>query len=173
MKKIMFMAVVAAAISFTNCTSNTSKGTVEEADSVSTPVVETHEEKDMMEELGAKLDSKDTAGMQSVLTTMNEKIKTLTEQGKLEEAKTLVKQVQDFLANNSEKVKDVIGDNESLNNLVDAVKAIPVDALGAGKEAAENVKEDIKNVTNVAGKKVGETTEQTKKEVKGEDKRNS
>ena len=95
MKKVMFMAVAAAAISFASCTSNTNKGTASDADSVKTPVVET-QEVDVTKDLSAKLDAKDAAGLQDALNSVNEKIKSLKEEGKLDEAKAMLKQVQDL-----------------------------------------------------------------------------
>ncbi|MDD7318728.1 MAG: hypothetical protein SOZ80_00855 [Prevotella sp.] len=164
MKKVLFMAVAAAAISFASCTSNTNKGEANATDSVSTPAVEKVEE-DVTKVLQSKLDAKDAAGMQNVLTTINEKIKTLKEEGKLEEAKSLLKQVQDFLANNSDKVNSVIGNNEAINKLVEGVKAIPVDALGAGTEAVENAKGELKDAASSTEKKAEEATEQAKQKV--------
>lgn len=161
MKKVMFMAVAAAAISFASCTSNTNKGTASDADSVKTPVVET-QEVDVTKDLSAKLDAKDAAGLQDALNSVNEKIKSLKEEGKLDEAKAMLKQVQDFLAANSEKVKEVAGNSEALNKIIEGVKAIPSEAVEAGKEATENVKEDVKTATD----KAGETADKAKKEAK-------
>lgn len=161
MKKVMFMAVAAAAISFASCTSNTNKGTASDADSVKTPVVET-QEVDVTKDLSAKLDAKDAAGLQDALNSVNEKIKSLKEEGKLDEAKAMLKQVQDFLATNSEKVKEVAGNSEALNKIIEGVKAIPSEAVEAGKEATENVKEDVKTATD----KAGETADKAKKEAK-------
>lgn len=165
MKKVMFMAVAAAAISFASCTSNTNKGTASDADSVKTPVVET-QEGDVTKDLSAKLDAKDAAGLQDALNSVNEKIKSLKEEGKLDEAKAMLKQVQDFLAANSEKVKEVAGNSEALNKIIEGVKAIPSEAVEAGNEATENVKEDVKTATDKAGKKAGETADKAKKEAK-------
>ena len=86
MKKVLFMAVAAAAISFESCTSNTNKGEANVADSINTPTVENAKE-DVTTELQSKLKSKDAEGMLNVLKTINEKIKSLQEEGKLEVGK--------------------------------------------------------------------------------------
>lgn len=138
MKKVLFMAVAAAAISFASCT-NSAKGDANAADSTATPAVENVAE-DVTKDLQSKLDAKDANGMQAALATINEKIEALKKEGKLEEAKALVKQVQDWLTTNAETVKSVVGENETLNKLVEGVKAIPVEALGAGEQAVEGAK---------------------------------
>lgn len=78
MKKVLFMAVAAAAISFASCTSSTNKGEANVADSINTPTVENAKE-DVTTELQSKLEAKDAEGMLNVLKTINEKIKTLQE----------------------------------------------------------------------------------------------
>ena len=164
MKKVLFMAVAAAAISFASCTSSTNKGEANVADSINTPTVENAKE-DVTTELQSKLEAKDAEGMLNVLKTINEKIKTLQEEGKLEEAKNLLIQAQDFLINNSEKVNSVIGDNETLNKMIEAVNGIPVEALGASTEALKDAKEGIKDAANSVEKKTEEATDKAKKEA--------
>ena len=159
MKKVLFMAIAAVAISFASCT-NAAKGDTDAADSTATPAVESVAE-DLTKDLQSKLDAKDSNGMQAALATINEKIEVLKKEGKLEEAKALVKQVQDFLTSNAETVKSVIGENESLNNLVESVKAIPVDALGAGQEAVEGVQ----NAASAAQEKAGEAVDAAKQKT--------
>ena len=164
MKKVLFMAVAAAAISFASCTSSTNKGEANVADSINTPTVENAKE-DVTTELQSKLEAKDAEGMLNVLKTINEKIKSLQEEGKLEEAKNLLIQAQDFLINNSEKVNSVIGDNETLNKMIEAVNGIPVEALGASTEALKDTKEGIKDAANSVEKKTEEATDKAKKEA--------
>ncbi|WP_455076097.1 hypothetical protein [Prevotella koreensis] len=171
MKKVLFMAVAAAAISFASCTSNTNKGEANVADSINTPTVENAKE-DVTTELQSKLEAKDAEGMLNVLKTINEKIKSLQEEGKLEEAKNLLIQAQDFLINNSEKVNSIIGDNETLNKMIEAVNGIPVEALGAStealkdtKEGIKDAKEGIKDAANSVEKKTEEATDKAKKEA--------
>lgn len=163
MKKVLFMAVAAAAISFASCT-NSAKGDANAADSTATPVVENVAE-DVTKDLQSKLDAKDANGMQAALATINEKIETLKKEGKLEEAKSLVKQVQDWLTNNAETVKSVVGENEALNKLVDGVKAIPVDALGAGEEAVEGAKAGIQDAANAAQEKADAAVDAAKQKT--------
>lgn len=163
MKKVLFMAVAAAAISFASCT-NSAKGDANAADSTATPVVENVAE-DVTKDLQSKLDAKDANGMQAALATINEKIETLKKEGKLEEAKSLVKQVQDWLTNNAETVKSVVGENEALNKLVDGVKAIPVDALGASEEAVEGAKAGIQDAANAAQEKADAAVDAAKQKT--------
>lgn len=159
MKKVLFMAVAAAAISFASCT-NSVKGDVNPADSTATPNVESVAE-DLTKDLQSKLDAKDATGMQAALATINEKIEALKQEGKLEEAKALVKKVQDFLTTNAESVKSVVGENEALNKLIDGVKAIPVEAIGAGEQAVEGVKD----AANAAQEKAGEAVDAAKEKA--------
>ena len=163
MKKVLFMAVAAAAISFASCT-NSAKGDANAADSTATPAVENVAE-DVTKDLQSKLDAKDANGMQAALATINEKIETLKKEGKLEEAKSLVKQVQDWLTNNAETVKSVVGENEALNKLVDGVKAIPVDALGASEEAVEGAKAGIQDAANAAQEKADAAVDAAKQKT--------
>ena len=161
MKKVLFMAVAAAAISFASCT-NSAKGDANAADSTATPAVENVAE-DVTKDLQSKLDAKDANGMQAALATINEKIETLKKEGK--EAKSRVKQVQDWLTNNAETVKSVVGENEALNKLVDGVKAIPVDALGAGEEAVEGAKAGIQDAANAAQEKADAAVDAAKQKT--------
>ena len=143
MKKIFYVIVAIAAITFSACNGTAKGGAETDSIAVDDSAVPTPPEANVdatISALSKAVADDDAEATQSLLAKAQAYIAKLQEEGKLEEAKALVKQVQDWLTTNAETVKSVVGENETLNKLVEGVKAIPVEALGAGEQAVEGAK---------------------------------
>lgn len=153
MKKIFFAIVAVAAITFTAC-DGTAKGGSDN-DSIATDTTAVVEEPGAnadatISALSAALESSDAEQAQSLLQKAQEYIAQLQAEGKLEEAKAYIAKIQEFIANNEEKISSLTAGNETISNLVSAVKAIPVDATEAANAAVESAKDAAADAANAA-----------------------
>ncbi|MBQ7423341.1 MAG: hypothetical protein IJ549_00385 [Prevotella sp.] len=170
MKKVLFIALAVAAISFASCGNKTQQGT----DADTAAVVE---ENDLTAALKAALENKDAASLQAAIEALQAKIAELTKEGKLDEAKEALTSVQTWLKENQETVKSVTGDNATLNTLVEKVQAIPTESVDAIKSfgtqteeaaaaAVENTKEAVNAKANEAVEKANEAVDNAKQQAK-------
>jgi len=156
MKKILFLAVAALAITFASC-GNKAQQAATDAD---TAVVEAV---DLTEALKTALESKDAASIQAAIEAAQAKLAELQAAGNLDAAKEALKSVQTWLTDNAEAVKSVVGDNATINGLLEKVQSIPADAIDAStdfgvsaKEAAANAATDAVNSAKDAANAAGE-----------------
>lgn len=141
MKKIFFAIMAVAALSFTAC-DNAPKANVEEANADSIVIEEPSVNVDeTISALSAAVESSNAEEAQSILEKAKAYIAQLQEEGKIEEAKVYIAKIQEFIAANEEKITALTNGNETISNLVSAVKAIPTDVADAATEAAEGVKD--------------------------------
>ena len=155
MKKIFFAIVAVAAISFSAC-NGTAKGG-EETDSINADSVVAEAPEANVDAIIASLSTavadNDAEATQTFLQKAQAYIAKLQEEGKLEEAKVYIAKLQQFISENEEKITQLTAGNETLGNIVSAVKAIPVDVANVAegaKDAVVGAANDAANAANDA-----------------------
>ena len=178
MKKIFYAIVAVAAITFSAC-NGTAKGG-EETDSINADSVVAEAPEANVDAIIASLSTavadNDAEATQTFLQKAQAYIAKLQEEGKLEEAKVYIAKLQQFISENEEKITQLTAGNETLNNIVSAVKALPVDAaalagdakdavVGAANDAANAATNAANNAANAANDAANKAVESGKKEA--------
>ncbi len=130
MKKIVLAVMAIAAIGFTSCGNKAQQA--EAVDSVA--IVDSlagAEAQGIIDQLKAQLEAGDAGMLQQVLTTAKEKIAQLVKENP-QVAKEYVAKVQNFLSENAEKVKAVVGDNAAVATALSAVTEIDPESVVSG-----------------------------------------
>ena len=179
MKKIFFAIVAVAAISFSAC-NGTAKGGAETdsiaADSAAVAQVPEANVDAIIASLSTAVADNDAEATQTFLQKAQAYIAKLQEEGKLEEAKVYIAKLQQFISENEEKITQLTAGNETLNNIVSAVKALPVDAaalagdakdavVGAANDAANAATNAANDAANAANDAANKAVESGKKEA--------
>lgn len=178
MKKIFYAIVAVAAITFSAC-NGTAKGGEEtdsiNADSVVAEAPEANVDA-IISSLSTAVADNDAEATQTFLQKAQAYIAKLQEEGKLEEAKVYIAKLQQFISENEEKITQLTAGNETLGNIVSAVKAIPVDAaalagdakdavVGAATDAANAATDAANSAANAATNAANSAVESGKKEA--------
>lgn len=163
MKKIVFAVMAMVAIGFTACGNKTQQAEVAVdsaaiVDSLASAAAQTD-----IDAINALLNGGDATKLQEALTAVKEKIATLIKENP-EVAKEYVAKVQDFLKENSDKVKAIVGDNvaaatalsavtetapaDIVNGFLNTVGEAATDAKDAAVDAANNVKDAAVDAAN-------------------------
>ncbi len=155
MKKFFYAIVAVAAITFSAC-NGTAKGGEEtdsiNADSVVAEAPEANVDA-IISSLSTAVADNDAEATQTFLQKAQAYIAKLQEEGKLEEAKVYIAKLQQFISENEEKITQLTAGNETLGNIVSAVKAIPVDVANVAegaKDAVVGAANDAANAANDA-----------------------
>ena len=188
MKKIVFAVMAMVAIGFTACGNKTQSAEVPVdsaaiVDSLASAAAQTD-----IDALNALLAAGDATKLQEALAAVKEKMATLIKENP-EVAKEYVAKVQDFLKENADKVKAVVGDNAAVQTAVSAItdtepadivngflnsvgeaateaKDAAVDAANQQVDAAKQAVQDKANEMNDAAKqKVQETKDAAKQKA--------
>ena len=163
MKKIVFAVMAMVAIGFTACGNKTQQAEVAVdsaaiVDSLASAAAQTD-----IDAISALLNGGDATKLQEALTAVKEKIATLIKENP-EVAKEYVAKVQDFLKENSDKVKAIVGDNvaaatalsavtetapaDIVNGFLNTVGEAATDAKDAAVDAANNAKDAAVDAAN-------------------------
>ena len=163
MKKIVFAVMAMVAIGFTACGNKTQQAEVAVdsaaiVDSLASAAAQTD-----IDAISALLNGGDATKLQEALTAVKEKIATLIKENP-EVAKEYVAKVQDFLKENSDKVKAIVGDNvaaatalsavtetapaDIVNGFLNTVGEAATDAKDAAVDAATNAKDAAVDAAN-------------------------
>ncbi len=152
MKKIFYAIVAVAAITFSAC-NGTVKGE-QNTDTIATDsIVAEAPEADAdatITALSSALAANDAEQTQSLLQKAQAYIAKLQADGKLEEAKAYIAKLQQFISENEEKIAQFTAGNETLGNIVSAVKAIPVDVANVAEGATDAVVGAANDAANAA-----------------------
>lgn len=165
MKKFLLAVMAVAAIGFTaSCGNKTQQG--EAVDSVALiDSVATAAAQEDIDAISGLLESADASKLQAALETVKEKIAALVKENP-EVAKEYVAKVQNFLKENADKVKAVVGDNAAVATAVSAVTDIEpesvvnglLEKVGDAKDAAVDAANDAKDAAvDAVNEKVDET----------------
>lgn len=178
MKKIFYAIMAVAAITFSACNGTAQGG--DNTDSIATDsVVAEAPEADVdatITALSAALADNDAEQTQTLLEKAQAYIAKLQADGKLAEASAYIAKLQQFISENEEKIAQFTAGNETLNNIVTAVKAIPVDAaalagdakdavVGAATDAANAATDAANSAANAATNAANSAVESGKKEA--------
>ncbi|MBO5612281.1 MAG: hypothetical protein J5918_06760 [Prevotella sp.] len=164
MKKVLFIAIAAAAMTLTSCNQKSEPAQNENAatDSVEVAVDDVA---NATNELAAALDNKDAGAFQKAYEAIMEKAKTMDPAI----VKDYLAKVQEFVKNNMDKVKAVVGTNAALASSVDAFANMPAEGLDKVTETVGKVQEQLKGakegVENAAKDAVNETTNKANEAV--------
>lgn len=182
------MALAAAAITLSSCGNKTNVPNESEiVDSTEVALNEANTAADeVIAQLTQNIEAKDASALQNALEAVKAKVSEfLTKNPEI--AKEYLAKVQNFLKENTDKIKAVVGDNAAVASLVDGIANIPsesVDALtGAGDalkalgidltqqagDAVEGAKDAVEGAAadakESAEKKADELTDDVKKNI--------
>lgn len=168
------MALAAGALTLASCGGNNAKSDNVEADSTSvestdstnsasgTVANEAASAEDEIAQLTEQLDSKDASKVQTTLETIKTKIAELAKTDP-EAAKAYVSQLQSWLKTNSDKVKDLAGNNAAINTAIETLtstsSATLVESYSKAKDAIESVTGKASDVSEKASNAVNKAKE--------------
>lgn len=182
------MALAAAAITLSSCGNKTNVPNESEiVDSTEVALNEANTAADeVIAQLTQNIEAKDASALQNALEAVKAKVSEFLAKNP-EIAKEYLAKVQNFLKENTDKIKAVVGDNAAVASLVDGIANIPsesVDALtGAGDalkalgidltqqagDAVEGAKDAVEGAAadakESAEKKADELTDEVKKNI--------
>ena len=155
MKKVVFAVMAMMTIGFASC-GNKTQASAEAEDSAAVINVE-DEAAATINALTEQLEAKDATKFQEVLATVQEKIKSLIASNP-DAAQTFVAQVQAFLKENAEKIKEFVGDNEAVTAAVASLTETSPESIvksitelgESAQSKADLAVEDVKDAANQA-----------------------
>ena len=152
MKKIVFAVMAMVAIGFTACGNKTQQAEVAVdstaiVDSLASAAAQTD-----IDAISALLNGGDATKLQEALAAVKEKIANLIKENP-EVAKEYVAKVQDFLKENADKVKAIVGDNAAVAAAVSAITEVEpqsvvnglLEQVGSAAEGAKDAAVDAAN----------------------------
>lgn len=160
MKKILFFAVAAFAFTLTSCNQKTETPNGEVTEDTTQLVLD--EVQAATDSLTAALEGNDVAGFQKVYETVMEKIKTMDPAI----VKEYLPQVQQFIKDNMDKVKALVGTNQALASSIDAFAAMPADQLDNVTETITNVQNQLKGTGDATVKDIQDKLKETGDDAK-------
>ena len=173
MKKFFSLIAAAIVVSFASCGVNTTSNTAEE-DSLFIDTVAVLDQTQTLESVASaltqKLENGDAAGIQAVVAEVAEQVKDLVAAGDNTAAAEYASKIKDFVETNKAKIEEIAGAGSSVvNEIINAVQALPANAGDAANEAVDEMKADAKatadSVKTVAEDAVKEAVESAKTQV--------
>lgn len=173
MKKFFSLIAVAIVISFASCGGGTTSNTAEE-DSLFIDTVAVLDQTQTLESVTSALDQKlengDAAGIQAVVAEVAEQVRDLVAAGDNTAAAEYASKIKDFVETNKAKIEEIAGAGSSVvNEIINAVQALPANAGDAANEAVDEMKADAKatadSVKAAAEDAVKEAVESAKTQV--------
>lgn len=170
MKKILFAVMAVVAIGFTSC-GNKTQAPGDEVDSAA--IVDSLAEEAAQISISAlseQIEAGDASKLQAVLETIKVKVTELIKTNP-EVAKEYVEKVQDFLKENADKVKALVGDNAAVAAAVSAITDIEPESVVSGflqsvGDAATEAKDAAVDAVNEQVDAAKDAAEQKAEEVK-------
>ena len=166
MKKIVLAVMAVAAIGFTSCGNKTQQA--EAVDSVA--IVDSLAQgaaQETIDALSADIEAGDASKLQATLESIKVKIAEIIKSNP-EVAKEYVVKVQNFLKENADKVKSIVGDNAAVASALSAVTSIEPENVVSG--LLENIGEAATDAKDAAVDAVNEKVDEAKQAA--EDKAN-
>ena len=140
MKKFFMMAMAVVAMTFASCGNKTEKPVEEVIDSVAVLTEEANAAaEDAISQLSATLENKDASALQTALEAIKAKVAEFIAINP-GIAKEYISKVQNFLKENAEAVKAVVGTNATISGLVDGIAALPTESVEALTGATDALK---------------------------------
>lgn len=174
MKKIFFLAAAFMALTFTACQNKTQKSAqTTDSDSIAAqtgnakiPQAVSKQVSQVTQTISQQLQGKDAAGLAKTMATVQTTYQQLVKEGKLQEAKTYVSQVQQFIQKNQAAVNQVASGNTTIANLINGVKNLPTSTSTTAQQAAAAVSTDAQAIANGVKSLPAGTKEAAEKTVK-------
>lgn len=139
MKKVLFIALAAAAVTFTGCKNEPATPPVEDQPEVEVISVDS---------LNAVIEAGDTTAIGNIFTEVQKKIEEIKAIDPAK-AQEYLATVQAFLKENAEKIKNLVGETGAVASLVSTVANLPQievpDVAGAAAEAVEDAKDAVQD----------------------------
>lgn len=169
MKKILFAVMACVAIGFTSCGNKTQQG--EAVDSVA--IIDSLAQgaaQETIDALSADIEAGDASKLQATLESIKVKIAEIIKNNP-EVAKEYVVKVQNFLKENADKVKSLVGDNAAVAAALSAVTDIEPESVVSGlldniSEAATDAKDAAVDAVNEKVDEAKQAAEEKANEVK-------
>ena len=160
MKKILLAVMAVAAIGFTSCGNKTQQADAETAAVDSVAIVDSIAQgaaQETIDALSADLEANDVSKLQATLESIKVKIAEIVKNNP-EVAKEYVVKVQNFLKENADKVKALVGDNAAVAAALSAVTDIePASVVNGLLEQVGNAATEAKDAAvDAANQKVEE-----------------
>ena len=170
MKKILFAVMAVVAIGFTSC-GNKTQASADEVDSAAIVDSLAAEAANIsISALSEQIEAGDASKLQAVLETIKTKVAELIKTNP-EVAKEYVEKVQNFLKENADKVKALVGDNAAVAAAVSAITDIEPENVVNGflqsvGDAATEAKDAAVDAVNEQVDAAKDAAEQMAEEVK-------
>lgn len=160
MKKILLAVMAIAAIGFTSCGNKTQQADAETAAVDSVAIVDSIAQgaaQETIDALSADLEANDVSKLQATLESIKVKIAEIVKNNP-EVAKEYVVKVQNFLKENADKVKALVGDNAAVAAALSAVTDIePASVVNGLLEQVGDAATEVKDAAvDAANQKVEE-----------------
>lgn len=169
MKK-SFIFAFAAMVAFASCGNKAAQSSDTENPDSTEVTAEASEVAEASEAVTSALESNLNEGdmdkVKASLTTIQQKYQQLVESGKLEEAKAYALKIQKYVNENTDKIKEITGNNPAIAALVDGIKALPTDATATAEEALKAVEKNTQNLVNTQVEKVNKVANEKVDEAK-------
>ena len=160
MKKILLAVMAVAAIGFTSCGNKTQQADAETAAVDSVAIIDSIAQgaaQETIDALSADLEANDVSKLQATLESIKVKIAEIVKNNP-EVAKEYVVKVQNFLKENADKVKALVGDNAAVAAALSAVTDIePASVVNGLLEQVGDAATEVKDAAvDAANQKVEE-----------------
>ena len=169
MKKIVFAVMAVVALGMTSCGNKTQQAAPVDSVAIVDSLAE-DAATGIIDQLKAQLEAGDASKLQEVLTAAKDKVAELVKQNP-EVAREYVAKVQNYLKDNADKVKAVVGDNAAVQAAVSAIADVEPEAVVNGLlqsvgDAATDAKDAAKDAAAGAVEAGKAAVEEKTSEVK-------
>ena len=138
-------------MSLTACSGSTGKGTAEEDSlTVENIIEEGAEPAAVVSAVAEKVQAGDATAAQDAVEALQEELKEIVESGDAEKAAAYASQVKAFVEENAQKLGELNISTLTLNDLINAAKALPTTAAETAEAAADAVKADAEAAKDAA-----------------------
>lgn len=183
MKKMMMMVMAAMAIGFTACGNKAQQAPADEvavtADSTAAAIDVEGIVGEVTAQLAEEIQAKDAGKLQQTIEAVQAKVLEMVKTNP-EAAKAYVEKVQNYLKENAEQVKAIVGDNAVVKAAVSALTDAPADAIvsslastidgaqAVGDAAVDAAKQAGQDAVDAAKQKANEQVEAAKEKANAE-----
>ena len=149
-KSIRMVAAFVAAMSLTACTGSTNANTSEEDSLAVVTLSEGAEAEEVVNVLEKEVEAGDAPALNKAVETIQAELREIIESGDAEKAAAYASQIKAFIDQNADKLKELDINTITLNDIINAAKALPVNAENAAEDAAAAVQADAEAAKDAA-----------------------
>ncbi len=149
-KSIRMVAAFVAAMSLTACTGSTNANTSEEDSLAVVTLSEGAEAEEVVNVLEKEVEAGDAPSLNKAVETIQAELQEIIESGDAEKAAAYASQIKAFIDQNADKLKELDINTITLNDIINAAKALPVNAENAAEDAAAAVQADAEAAKDAA-----------------------